>query len=94
MHEDEPWWNGFSLDFAPRSDGLREPLTFAVYTLGILGTAYHLANGLWTFCLTWGFSVSRSSQRWLTAASIARFGLLFPPGMNNVPGFLGRGVRL
>ncbi|HEV8376792.1 MAG TPA: hypothetical protein VGR38_11245 [Candidatus Polarisedimenticolia bacterium] len=94
MHEDEPWWNGFSLDFAPMSDGLREPRTFAVYTLGILGTAYHLANGLWTFCLTWGFSVSRSSQRWLTSASMALFGLLFLLGMNNVLGFLGRGVRL
>jgi len=90
----EPYLGGFPMNFAHMSEGLAEPLTFAVYTLGILGTSYHLANGVWTFCITWGISVSRSSQRWLTVAALLLFAALFFVGMNNVLGFLGRGLSL
>jgi len=90
----DPWWSGYSIDFAHMSEGLHEPITFAVYTLGILGTTYHLANGLWTFCITWGFSVSRRSQKWLTVASLVLFGLLFLVGMNCILGFLGHGMEI
>ena len=90
----DPWWSGYSIDFAHMSEGLHEPITFAVYTLGILGTTYHLANGLWTFCITWGFSVSRRSQKWLTLASLVLFGLLFLVGMNCILGFIGHGMEI
>jgi succinate dehydrogenase cytochrome b subunit len=90
----EPWMGGFPIDFAHMSEALAEPLTFTVYTLGILGTAYHLANGLWTFSITWGISVSRTSQRWLTVATLILFGVIFLVGMNNILGFLGKGVEL
>ena len=90
----EPWLGGFSIDFAHMNEAMREPLTFAVYTLGILGTSYHLANGLWTFSITWGVSVSRSSQKWLTVATLFLFAALFFVGMNNILGFLGKGWEL
>jgi len=90
----DPWWGGYSIDFAHMSEALHEPITFAVYTLGILGTAYHLANGLWTFSITWGISVSRRSQKWLTVASLLLFGLLFLVGMNCILGFIGQGMEI
>jgi len=90
----EPWWGGFPVNFAHMSEAMHEPLTFTVYTLGILGTAYHLANGLWTFCITWGISVSRTSQKWLTLATLVLFGVFFLVGMNNILGFLGKGIEL
>src|SRR5262245_14420578 len=34
--------------FAGMHEGLSEPITMAVYVLGLLGIAYHLANGLQT----------------------------------------------
>lgn len=34
-----------------------------VYPLGILASCYHLANGFWTAAITWGLTVSKSSQR-------------------------------
>lgn len=34
-----------------------------VYPLGILASCYHLANGFWTAAITWGLTVSASSQR-------------------------------
>ncbi len=90
----EPWIGGFTIDYAHMHEGLSEPITFAVYSLGILGTAYHLANGLWTFAITWGLTVSRSAQKRLTAVAVLLFVVLFLVGMNNILGFLGRGVEL
>jgi succinate dehydrogenase cytochrome b subunit len=90
----EPYLGGFTIDFAHMQEAMREPLTFTVYVLGILGTSYHLANGLWTFCITWGITVSRDAQRRLTAVAVLLFLLIFLAGVNNMVGFLGHGVNL
>ncbi|WP_394834059.1 succinate dehydrogenase [Pendulispora rubella] len=37
--------------------------TLVVYVLGTLGLAYHLANGLHTFCMGWGIVESRRSLK-------------------------------
>jgi len=37
--------------------------TLAVYILGTLGVAYHLGNGLSTFCMSWGIVSSRRGLR-------------------------------
>ena len=57
-------------------EALSEPLTFAVYALGLLGVSYHLANGLWTASMTWGLSVSPKAQKRAGVFSIAFFLLL------------------
>ena len=36
-----------------------------VYLVGIVASCYHLANGFWTAAITWGLTISESSQkRW------------------------------
>jgi succinate dehydrogenase / fumarate reductase cytochrome b subunit len=37
--------------------------TLLVYTLGVLGIAYHLANGLQTFAMGWGIVTSRRALK-------------------------------
>lgn len=37
--------------------------TVFVYALGILGTVYHLANGLATFCISWGITTGKNAIR-------------------------------
>ncbi|HLK40725.1 MAG TPA: hypothetical protein VKU41_28425 [Polyangiaceae bacterium] len=37
--------------------------TLVVYVLGCLGVAYHLANGVQTFCMSWGVVSSRRGLR-------------------------------
>ncbi len=49
------------------------PPTTIVYALGILAVAYHLANGIWSFCFGWGITVSRSSQAWMEKVLIILF---------------------
>ena len=58
------------------------PLVVIFYLIGSLALVYHFANGLWTFAITWGLTVTENAQRrwgWvclglgllLTAASLA-----------------------
>lgn len=37
--------------------------TAIVYGLGILGTVYHLANGLTTFCISWGITTGAKAMK-------------------------------
>ena len=74
-------------------EALSEPVTLAVYVLGMLGISYHLANGLWTACITWGLTVTPQSQRrarWLSAvvlvvlllmSGLSLYGFLQPAGV-------------
>jgi hypothetical protein len=45
-----------------------------LYAIGILSCVFHLANGIWTFGITWGLWVTPAAQRWATAACLV-FGL-------------------
>jgi succinate dehydrogenase / fumarate reductase cytochrome b subunit len=46
-----------------------------LYAIGVLSCVFHLANGIWTFGITWGLWVTPASQRWATRACLV-FGLL------------------
>jgi succinate dehydrogenase / fumarate reductase cytochrome b subunit len=55
--------------------------TLIVYVLGVLGIAYHLANGLWSFTtMGWGVTVSKSGIRWMERVSILLFLVLLAIG--------------
>jgi succinate dehydrogenase / fumarate reductase cytochrome b subunit len=50
--------------------------TLVVYVLGTLGVAYHLANGVQTFCMGWGVVSSQQALRRLEWVAILLFVLL------------------
>ncbi|MFO0586348.1 MAG: hypothetical protein U0441_02350 [Polyangiaceae bacterium] len=52
------------------------PPTLIVYTLGTLGVAYHLANGLHTFCMAWGIVQSRRALKQLERFAYLTFVVL------------------
>ena len=54
--------------------------TLLVYLLGVLGIAYHLANGVWSFCMGWGVTVSKSGLAWMERVSLLFFALLLAIG--------------
>jgi succinate dehydrogenase / fumarate reductase cytochrome b subunit len=51
------------------------PLYALLYLIGVSASVVHFANGLFTFCFSWGFCVTRRSQR-LFATAFALFGVL------------------
>ena len=41
-----------------------------LYAIGVLSCVFHLANGIWTFGITWGLWVTPASQRWANAVCL------------------------
>jgi succinate dehydrogenase / fumarate reductase cytochrome b subunit len=65
----------------------QNPMIYWWYVVGIGSTAYHLANGICTFCMTWGITIGRTAQRY-TAYAMTVLGLIiFLMGINAINGF-------
>jgi len=56
--------------------------------LGILSATFHLANGIWSFCIVWGITVSPRSQRMLEWVSAAVFVILSFIGVRAIFAFV------
>lgn len=52
---------------------VQHPVLYAFYLVGLVATTYHFANGLWEFCIDWGFTVSMRSQYIMGFISIVVF---------------------
>ena len=66
--------------------------TLGVYILGVLGIAYHLANGIWSFCMGWGLTVSKSGLAWLERVSLLLFFVFLAIGWAAVYGLYRGGA--
>lgn len=50
-------------------DTFKKPIMLLLYTLFVLAACYHAFNGLWTFMITWGITLSQRSQSWMLKVS-------------------------
>ena len=67
--------------------------TLAVYILGVLAVAYHLANGLWSFfSMGWGATVSKAGIAWLERLALLFFVVLLVIGWAAVYGLYAGGA--
>jgi succinate dehydrogenase / fumarate reductase cytochrome b subunit len=65
------------------------PLVTILYAIGVLSCVFHLANGIWTFGITWGVWTTPAAQRWATVACLV-FGIgLGLVSMGALAGFAG-----
>ncbi|PGS44857.1 succinate dehydrogenase [Bacillus cereus] len=64
---------GKEVNYDMMADILNDPAMFAFYLVGVVSTIFHFANGLWTFCISWGITVSPRSQRISTYVTLAIF---------------------
>jgi len=76
-----PWIAGtWGAHFEHLSSGFTDPetgmLTKTVYLLGVLGAVFHFANGINTFCMTWGIALTPNSQKMVRSFSILVFIIL------------------
>lgn len=51
------------LDFDYMAVYFSNPLWTVFYIIGITAAIYHLANGLWNFCISWGITVREPAQQ-------------------------------
>jgi succinate dehydrogenase / fumarate reductase cytochrome b subunit len=93
------WWTEgvaaplFGGQFRPYNAGstaamaLQPLIVKLLYAIGVLSCVFHLANGIWTFGITWGIWVTPAAQRWATTLCVV-FGLgLSVVGMSALLGF-------
>ncbi|MRH42928.1 succinate dehydrogenase [Aquibacillus halophilus] len=61
------------LDYSLMEDILSNPFMFWFYIVGVVSTTFHFANGLWSFLVTWGITVTPKSQKIATYATLLIF---------------------
>jgi succinate dehydrogenase / fumarate reductase cytochrome b subunit len=54
-------------------EGLQPAWVQFLYLTGIIATSFHFANGLWSFCVTWGITIGRRSQLVMSYLTMAVF---------------------
>lgn len=74
--------------FATMQAVVRNRWLLAFTILGILSATFHLANGLWSFCIVWGITVSPRSQRLMEWVSLAVFAVLSIIGVRAIWAFV------
>ena len=52
-------------------DTFKSPLMLVLYTLLVLATCFHAFNGLWTFMISWGVTLSEYSQKIMRCVTTA-----------------------
>ena len=55
---------------------LTNPAWFAFYVLGVVAALFHFCNGIFTFCITWGITVSERSQALVQRLALGLFFVL------------------
>jgi len=63
------------------------PWIYAFYIVGILSAVFHLANGLWSFSIVWGLTVTPAAQRRMVYVSAFVFVVLSVIGVRSIAAF-------
>ncbi|KGR83321.1 succinate dehydrogenase cytochrome b558 subunit [Lysinibacillus odysseyi] len=79
---------GTDVDFNMIAEIVDNPWMLVFYIVGILSATFHLANGLWSFLVSWGITQSPSSQRVATFITMAFFIILSIIGVVAIVSFV------
>lgn len=79
---------GAEVDFNMMVEIVDNPWMLAFYIVGILSATFHLANGLWAFCVSWGITQSPKSQKITTYISMFVFVVLSIIGVAAILAFV------
>jgi succinate dehydrogenase / fumarate reductase cytochrome b subunit len=58
------------------------------YVVGVVACAYHLAYGIWNFCIRWGITIAEKSQLAMTRVAFVLFVVISLLGVGSLAGFL------
>ncbi|QKS71979.1 succinate dehydrogenase cytochrome b558 subunit [Paenalkalicoccus suaedae] len=83
---------GAEVNFNMMAEIVENPLALILYIIGITATTFHFANGLWSFFISWGITVSPRSQQISSYVSMGVFVVLTFIGVRAILAFAGIGV--
>ncbi|QED48844.1 succinate dehydrogenase cytochrome b558 subunit [Cytobacillus dafuensis] len=79
---------GEEVNFDMMASILSNPFMFWFYIAGVISTIFHFSNGLWSFCVSWGITLSPRSQVISTYVTIAIFIALSIVGIRAITAFI------
>ncbi|RIW37742.1 succinate dehydrogenase [Bacillus salacetis] len=79
---------GSEVNFQMMENILSNPFMMAFYIVGVISTIFHFANGLWSFLVSWGITVSPRSQVIATYVTIGIFVALSIVGIRALYAFV------
>ncbi|KKB35130.1 succinate dehydrogenase cytochrome b558 subunit [Bacillus thermotolerans] len=79
---------GTEVNYQMMEEILSNPLMVVFYIVGVLSAVFHFANGLWSFFVTWGITVSPRSQRIMTYVTMLVFVALSIVGLRAIFAFV------
>jgi succinate dehydrogenase / fumarate reductase cytochrome b subunit len=79
---------GAEVNFQMMEEILGSPFMFAFYVIGVISAIFHFANGLWSFFVSWGITVTPRSQLISTYVTIGLFVVLSIIGIRALVAFI------
>lgn len=79
---------GAEVNYSMMQEILSNPAMLVFYLVGVVSTIFHFANGLWSFAVSWGITVSPRSQKVSTYVTMAVFVALSIVGIRAIFAFL------
>ncbi|MFC0522406.1 succinate dehydrogenase cytochrome b558 subunit [Pontibacillus salicampi] len=67
---------------------LSNPIMLVFYLVGVISTTFHFSNGLWSFLVTWGITLSPRSQKISTYFTLGVFIVLSVIGVRAILAFV------
>ena len=83
-----------SISFLPELPLINPFSIYWFYVIGILASVYHLANGIWSFSITWGITVGKKSQMAVISLSALVFIVLSAVGISTCNSLAEAGAKL
>ncbi|HLR23086.1 MAG TPA: succinate dehydrogenase cytochrome b558 subunit [Pseudogracilibacillus sp.] len=75
------------LNYQLMEDILTQPFFFWFYAISIISVVFHLANGLWSFAVSWGIAQSPKSQQIVTYVTVGIFLVVSYIGIRSIVQF-------
>lgn len=79
---------GETVNYDMMASILSNPFMLVFYVLGVVAATFHFSNGLWSFMVTWGITVTPRSQQISTYATIGLFVVLTIVGLRAIFAFV------
>lgn len=79
---------GATVDFNMMAAIVDSPIKLWIYVICIVSAIFHFCNGLWSFCITWGITVSPRSQQIATYVTMGLFILISYIGLSAIFAFV------
>jgi succinate dehydrogenase / fumarate reductase cytochrome b subunit len=67
------YMTGVETNYARMHAFMMDPLYLTAYIIGTISCLYHLCNGIFTFCITWGLTVGPRAQTLVNRATMLLF---------------------